>query len=112
RDVLPPRARDSIAGGEAASGERLLERSGRSPRPSGDHQLRARSDRSEVRGAVSARCHPEAGAARRGTSQALIRFRERLRVYGSTAVPSLACLILATGGSLAVCAARDDTPFN
>src|SRR5204862_3599108 len=53
--ILPPRARDSIAGGEAASGERLLERSGRSPRPSGDHQLRARSDRSEVRALTAPR---------------------------------------------------------
>ena len=54
-------------------------------------------------------CHPEAGEARRGTSQAVSRFREALRLHVKLRA-ALACVTqFATGRSLAVCAARDDS---
>ena len=56
------------------------------------------------------RCHPETGEARRGTSQALNRYRETVGFYVvSIADPGLP-LDIATARPLAVFAARDDNP--
>jgi hypothetical protein len=54
-------------------------------------------------------CHPEAGAARRGTSQAPNRFREKTRRIPSSNAGSLALADIATARSLgALRQPRDD----
>jgi hypothetical protein len=65
-----------------------------------------------VRDASSFACHPEAGGARRGTSHAFNRFREVQEVYVRAAVLIACVMQVATGRSLAVCAARDDIADN
>src|SRR3977135_321042 len=60
----------------------------------------------------SKRCHPEAGEARRGTSQALNRYRVTPPLHRQFP-PVLICVTESpTGRSLVVCATRDDTGRN
>jgi hypothetical protein len=57
------------------------------------------------------RCHPEAGKARRGTSQALYRFREIFNVFVISAAADCSVPKIANARSLgALCQPRDDIP--
>jgi hypothetical protein len=55
------------------------------------------------------RCHPEAGEARRETSQAVNRLREIERAYVISAAEHGLPVDIATVRSLVVCATRDDS---